>query len=117
MSSTITVRAGEATSVPVVNDDEGEHSINVQAPGPSFTIGCGRHDTDREEAAADRNERALGLSETTSPTTLTLELERRGIHRWLWAMPCDGQNGRWAMLAGFVAPGKFGYTAGFIVVV
>ncbi len=119
VSSTITVKMGQPTRVSVVNYDEGTHSITSPTLGLSFTIASGHHETDKEKAAVDRRERALGLSETTSPatTTFTLNIKKRGTYRWFCAMPCDGQNGKWAMLAGFGGPGQVGYMAGFIVVV
>ena len=59
---------------------------------------------------------AAGNGIRPTVTTATLTPAHVEIFRWHCTMPCDGENGHWAMSMGPSGPGRNGYMAGYFVV-
>lgn len=116
--STIVAKAGVPLQVTVYNYDDGMHSITSPALGLNVLLTGGK-EAKSDSKATEATEFELGLGEKVDAgvTTFTITVKKPGTYYWYCAMPCDGQNQKWAMIGGPQNHGKPGYMGGYIVVV
>lgn len=106
-TSSTTVAAGRPVTVEIVNEDDMPHSFTLSQLG-----------IDRVVPVARRGK--------PGQVTFTVTPPRAGTYRWHCALPCDQDNGGWAMGlepaghmgmgTGMMEPGVDGFMAGYLTV-
>lgn len=95
--SSLVFQSGVATTLNIVNFDDGSHTITSPDLGMDLTIQPG------------------GATQPVT-TTATLTFPQAGVYRWYCNLTCDGPS-HYAMGAGWDGPGEDGYMAGNFMVV
>jgi plastocyanin len=90
------VKAGDVVSIVVTNFDDMPHGMVFDSMGMTQLVKAGPGD---------------GKS---TVTTFSFTATKAGVIRWYCPMPCDTDNGQWAMHADSMGSGKDGFMAGTI---
>jgi len=92
------VKAGDVVSIVVTNYDDMPHGMVFDTLGMTQLVKAGPGD---------------GKS---TITTFSFTATKAGVLRWYCPMPCDTDNGQWAMHADSMGSGQTGFMAGTITV-
>jgi plastocyanin len=92
------VKAGDVVSIVVTNYDDMPHGMVFDTLGMTQLIKAGPGD------------------DKSTITTFSFTATKAGVLRWYCPMPCDTDNGQWAMHADSMGSGKDGFMAGTITV-
>ena len=91
-----TVKAGDVVSIVVANYDDMPHGMVFDPLGLTQLIKAGPGD------------------DKATVTTFSFTATKAGVIRWYCPMPCDTDNGQWAMHADSTGTDKMGFMAGTI---
>lgn len=105
------LKKGVPTELRIINYDDGPHSM--YAPGLNLDVLVMPGKRVPIEASVSPAPHSF-IRPTV--TTATFTPAHAGIFRWHCTMPCDGENGHWAMSMSPLGPDQNGYMAGYFVV-
>jgi hypothetical protein len=100
--SSFVLQSGAASTLNVINFDEGPHTITSPDLGLNLLINPGKEVSEDEVQPVT--------------TTATLTVSEPGVYRWYCAIDCDAAGGYWAMSDSFDGKSQDGFMAGNIVV-
>ena len=92
------VKAGDVVNVVVANFDDMPHGMVFDSMGMTQLVKAGPGD------------------DKSTITTFSFTATKAGVLRWYCPMPCDTDNGQWAMHADSMGSGQTGFMAGTITV-
>jgi len=92
------VKAGDVVNVVVANFDDVPHGMVFDSMGMTQLVKAGPGD------------------DKSTVTTFSFTATKAGVLRWYCPMPCDTDNGQWAMSADSMGSDKTGFMAGTITV-
>lgn len=92
------VKVGDKVTIVVQNFDDMPHGMFFDGLGITQLIAAGPGD------------------DTATTTTFTFTATKAGTFRWYCPMPCDTDQGQWAMQADSTGKDKMGFMAGTITV-
>jgi plastocyanin len=98
------VKAGDVVSIVVTNYDDMPHGMVFDSLGITQLVKAGPGCVNTE---------ACKVGESTV-TTFSFTATKAGVFRWYCPMPCDTDNGQWAMHSDNMGSGKTGFMAGTI---
>lgn len=92
------VKVGDVVKIEVTNYDDMPHGMVFESMGMTQLVQAGPGD------------------DKATITTFSFTATKAGVLRWYCPMPCDTDNGQWAMQSDSMGHGKTGFMAGVITV-
>jgi plastocyanin len=92
------LKVGDKVTIMVENFDDMPHGMVFDGLGINAVVKAGTGD------------------DTATTSTFSFTATKAGTFRWYCPLPCDTDQGMWAMMADSTGPGKMGFMAGTIAV-